>query len=181
MRGSNTSTQYAFGVWYLINYRQHYLCNIQLCVNVGVVTNVCSVHQVVLRNKRRQVTGERPWSVSGISQLANGTSHAGSEPLANFSISESALHQMIPATSPAGKRGSGANLSSVTIDEVVSRAVEGSGSRNGSLSRRKFRVRKRTLVSTVKEILCFHFLTCSAFYKTVCWVICETCMMKCFI
>lgn len=159
----------------------HCLCNIQLCMNVGVVTNVYSVRQVVLRNKRRQVTGERPWSVSGISQLANGTSHAGSEPLANFSISESALHQMIPTTSPAGKRGSGANLSSVTIDEVVSRAVEGSGSRNGSLSRRKFRLRKRTLVSIMKEILCFHFLTCSAFCKTVCWMIYETCVMKCFI
>jgi hypothetical protein len=105
---------------------------------------------VVLRNKRRQVTGERPWSVSGISQLGNSTSHAGSEPLAHFSISESALHQMITATPPAGKRGSGANLSSVTIDEVVSRAVEGSGSRNGSLCRRKVvRLRKRTLVSNV--------------------------------
>lgn len=181
MRGNNTSTPCAFGVWYLINYRQHYLCNIQLCMNVGVVTNVYFVLQVVLRNKRRQVTGERPWSVSGISQLANGTSHAGSEPLANFSISESALHQMISATSPAGKRGSGANLSSVAIDEVVSPAVEGSGSRNGSLSRRKFRLRKRTLVSIVKEILCFHFVTCSAFYKTVCWMIYDTCMMKCFI
>jgi hypothetical protein len=136
---------------------------------------------VVLRNKRRQVTGERPWSVSGISQLGNGTSHAGSEPLANFSISESALHQMISAASPAAKRGSGANLSSVTIDEVVSRAVEGSGSHNGSLSRRKFRLRKRTLVSIVKEILCFLFLMCSEFYKTASWMICETCMMKCCI
>jgi hypothetical protein len=67
---------------------------------------------------------------------------------------------MISTTSPAGKRGSGANLSSIAIDEVVSRAVEGSGSRNGSLSRRKFRLRKRTLVSIVKEILCFHFVTC---------------------
>ena len=140
-----------------------------------------SVCQVVLRNKRRQVTGERPWSVSGISQLGNGTSHAGSEPLANFSISESALHQMISATSSTGKRGSGANLSSIITDEVVSRAVEGSGSRNGSLSRRKFRLRKRTLVSIVKEILCFHFLTYSAFYKTACRMIYETCMMKCFI
>lgn len=116
-----------------------------------------SVHQVVLRNKRRQVTGERPWSVSGISQLANGTSHAGSEPLANFSISESALHQIISATSPAGKRGSGANPSSITIDEVVSHAVEGSGSRNGSLSRRKFRLRKRTLVSIVKGNIVLSF------------------------
>lgn len=150
-------------------------------MNVGVVTEVYSVCQVVLRNKRRQVTGERPWSVSGISQLANGTSHAGSEPLANFSISESALHQMISTASPAGKRGSGANLSSITIDEVVSHAVEGSGSHNGSLSRRKFRLRKRNLVSIVKEILCFYFFTCSAFYRTACWTIYETCMMKCCI
>jgi hypothetical protein len=122
-------------------------------VNVAVLTNLCSLCQVVLRNKRRQVTGERPWSVSGISQLGNGTSCTGSEPLAHFSISESALHQMVTATPPTGKRGSGANLSSVTIDEVVSHAVEGSSSRNGSLSRRKVRLRRRTLVSNVKEIL----------------------------
>jgi hypothetical protein len=127
-------------------------------MNVAVLTNLFSVCQVVLRNKRRQVTGERPWSVSGISQLGNGMSHAGSEPLAHFSISESALHQIVTATPPTGKRGSGANLSSITIDEVVSHTVEGSGSRNGSLSRRKVRLRKRTLVSSVKEVLYFHFL-----------------------
>jgi len=99
---------------------------------------------VVLRNKRRQVTGERPWSVSGISQLGGSTPQAGSEPLAHFSISESALHQMITAMPPTGT-----NLSSSTIDEATLLAAEGSGSRNGSLRRRKVRLRKRTLVSRV--------------------------------
>ncbi|XP_069685606.1 klarsicht protein isoform X3 [Periplaneta americana] len=101
--------------------------------------------KVVLRTKRRQATGERPWSVSGISQLGGSTPKAGREPLAHFSISESALHQMITTTPPTGKSGSGANLSSSTIDEATLLAAEGSGSRNGSLRRRKVRLRKRTL------------------------------------
>ncbi|PNF23588.1 hypothetical protein B7P43_G04956, partial [Cryptotermes secundus] len=100
--------------------------------------------KVVLRNKRRQVTGERPWSVSGISQLGSTTPQTGSEPLAHFSISESALNQMITTMPPTGKSGS-ANLSSSTIDGSVLLAAEGCGSRNGSLRRRKVRLRKRTL------------------------------------
>jgi hypothetical protein len=101
---------------------------------------------VVLRNKRRQITGERPWSVSGISQLGSSTPHAGSEPLAHFSISESALHQMITGMPTTGKCGS-TNLSSSTIDGSMLLAAEGCGSRNGSLRRRKVRLRKRTHVS----------------------------------
>ncbi|XP_021925728.1 uncharacterized protein LOC110832755 isoform X2 [Zootermopsis nevadensis] len=112
-----------------------------------------SITKVVLRSKRRQVTGERPWSVSGVSQLGGSTPQAKSEPLAHFSISESALHQMITATPPTGKSGSGVNLSSTTIDEAAMLAAECSGSRNGSLRRRKVRLRKRTIVSYVMEIL----------------------------
>ncbi|PSN46910.1 hypothetical protein C0J52_15277 [Blattella germanica] len=101
--------------------------------------------KVVMRTKRCQAAGERPWSVSGISQVASSTPQNGRDPLANFSISESALHQMLTHTPPTGKSGSGANLSSSTVDEHTLLAVEGSGSRNGSLRRRKTRLRKRTL------------------------------------
>jgi hypothetical protein len=107
---------------------------------------------VILRNKRQQVTGERPWSVSGISQLGGCTPQAESQPLAHFSISESALHQMVTAMPPTGKCGSGVNLSS-SVDEATLLAADCSGSRNGSLRRRKVRLRKRTLVSNVTEIL----------------------------
>ncbi|KAJ9597417.1 hypothetical protein L9F63_011711, partial [Diploptera punctata] len=101
--------------------------------------------QVVMRTKRRQTAGERPWSVSGISQLANITPQAGCEPLAQFSISESALHQMLTTTPPSGKCNSGVNLSSSTIGETTLIAAELSNSHSGSLRRRKTRLRKRTL------------------------------------
>ena len=112
----------------------------------GILTLCIYVLKVVMRTKRRQTAGERPWSVSGISQLANSTPQAGREPLAQFSISESALHQMLTATPPTGKSNSGANLSSSTIDETTLLAAELSNSHTGSLRRRKTRLRKRTLV-----------------------------------
>lgn len=106
---------------------------------------------VVMRSKRRQA--DRPWSVSGVGQLAmDGVgAGAGGEPLAHFSISESALNQM--AISPQGKGpvllGSGGmHNSSSTIDgTLIGVEVAGSGSRTGSLRRRKLRFKKRAMVS----------------------------------
>ncbi|XP_049805441.1 klarsicht protein [Schistocerca nitens] len=104
--------------------------------------------KVVMRTKRRQNHGERPWSVSGITQLAKTAAQSGkNEPLAQFSISESAINKMA-TTPPAAKVGSNGavhgNLSSSTIDEVSVKAAEGSGSRTSSLRRRRMRLRRRT-------------------------------------
>nr|CAD7202484.1 unnamed protein product [Timema douglasi] len=85
--------------------------------------------KVIMRCRRRLATGEqRPWSVSGLSQLGlTGSDGA----LANFSISESALHQIL-ATSATPTASSPQGL-----------LEEGSGSRTGSLRRRKVRTRRR--------------------------------------
>jgi hypothetical protein len=64
---------------------------------------------------------------------------------------------MITTMPPTGKSGS-ANLSSSTIDGSVLLAAEGCGSRNGSLRRRKVRLRKRTFVSNVVEVRIPYFL-----------------------
>jgi len=86
------------------------------------------VARVTLRSKRRSHgKGERPWSVSGVLQLV-ATAVTMSPSLANFSISESALHQL--AGSPAA---------SSTLEESTTAAPA-----TGSLRKRKVRVRKRT-------------------------------------
>nr|CAD7427563.1 unnamed protein product [Timema monikensis] len=88
--------------------------------------------KVIMRCRRRLATGEqRPWSVSGLSQLGlTGSDGA----LANFSISESALHQIL-ATS--------ASPTTPTASSPQGLLEEGSGSRTGSLRRRKVRTRRR--------------------------------------
>ncbi|XP_067013332.2 klarsicht protein [Anabrus simplex] len=120
---------------------------------VGSPTMEINAGKVVMRTKRRQNLGERPWSVSGISQVRG--SPPDSTPLSHFSISESALHQLASPVSKGRSFGSctvvsgtQANLSSSTIDEASQPqhiAAEGSGSRTSSLRRRKVRLRKRTL------------------------------------
>nr|CAD7447994.1 unnamed protein product [Timema bartmani] len=85
--------------------------------------------KVIMRCRRRLATGEqRPWSVSGLSQLGlTGSDGA----LANFSISESALHQILASTATP------------TASSPQGLLEEGSGSRTGSLRRRKVRTRRR--------------------------------------
>ncbi|XP_034253696.1 uncharacterized protein LOC117652713 [Thrips palmi] len=110
--------------------------------------------KVILRNKRRGLlTGDRPWSVSGLPQLM--AMSVGSLPtgvaageLSQFSISESALHQLAsPAASTPGKAEGLAEMmaSSSTVEESVAHTTcAGSSSGAGSLRRRKMRSRKRT-------------------------------------
>lgn len=95
--------------------------------------------KVVMRNKRRN--SERPWSVSSLSQLQKavnrssvtiGGSEAGgssSHLIANFSISESALHTLSPSRTGAPKAH-----------------IKSSESRS-SLKRRKYRMKRRSFVS----------------------------------
>lgn len=110
---------------------------------------------MILRNKRRGLLGgDRPWSVSGLSQLVAAVGEG--EPLSHFSISESALHQLAtpaasPATSPTKGDGGMATgmsemVSSSTMEESVTHTTgAGSSSGAGSLRRRKLRFRKRTV------------------------------------
>ncbi|XP_063233583.1 klarsicht protein [Bacillus rossius redtenbacheri] len=73
--------------------------------------------KVVMRCRRQLGSGERPWSVSGLSQLAGAAGPR--DPLASLFSSESALHKLLaPAAEDAGA---------------------------GSLRRRKVRSRRRTL------------------------------------
>lgn len=97
--------------------------------------------KVVMRNKRRN--SERPWSVSSLSQLQKavnrssvtiGGSEAGgssNQLFANFSISESALHTLSP-----GRAG-------------TSKAHIKSSESRSSLKRRKYRMKRRSFVSTL--------------------------------
>lgn len=51
--------------------------------------------KVVMRTKRKS-NGPRPWSVSCISQIGNtGNLEGTNDPISQFSISESALHQLV--------------------------------------------------------------------------------------
>ncbi|KAJ8891467.1 hypothetical protein PR048_003995 [Dryococelus australis] len=84
--------------------------------------------QVVMRCRRQLGSGERPWSVSALSQLGMGMVSA-EDAIANFSISESALHQLLGSTTPT------AVTTLPPTEETAS----------GSLRRRKVRTRRRTL------------------------------------
>lgn len=120
---------------------------------------------MILRNKRRGLlTGDRPWSVSGLPQLM--AMSVGSLPtgvaageLSQFSISESALHQLAsPATStPTASKAEGLcemMASSSTVEESVAHTTcAGSSSGAGSLRRRKMRSRKRTVSNARRGFL----------------------------
>ena len=120
-----------------------------------MILGPCS--QVILRHKRRGLlAGDRPWSVSGLSQLVAAGGGEG-EPLSHFSISESALHQLAtPAASPATSptKVMSEMVSSSTMEESVTHTTgAGSSSGAGSLRRRKLRFRKRTVSADDLAIL----------------------------
>lgn len=109
-----------------------------------------------MRNKQRQMSAERPWSVSGISQICRQAVLVERDPLAQLSFSESAINEIV--TSPPRSKTKSfvgfssvvdRNVSSSTIEEATLHLAEGSGSRNGSLRRRRFKLRKRGVVSII--------------------------------
>lgn len=117
---------------------------------------------MILRNKRRGLlTGDRPWSVSGLPQLM--AMSVGSLPtgvaageLSQFSISESALHQLHASTPTASKADGLSEMmaSSSTVEESVAHTTcAGSSSGAGSLRRRKMRSRKRTVSNARRGFL----------------------------
>ncbi|XP_075226377.1 klarsicht isoform X2 [Lycorma delicatula] len=102
--------------------------------------------KVVMRQKRKEGPQIRPRSVSGIPQLAATSTTR----LSNFSISESALHQLEQnSSSQCSKMESSVQgtLSSSTVEETTIQAQEGSGGgySSNSLRRRKVKPRKRNL------------------------------------
>lgn len=70
----------------------HSCCTINI-VQYEVVNPSClSPVQVVLRNRKRRSGEQRPWSVSELYQLATRLD------LAPYSVSETALHNLLTAT-----------------------------------------------------------------------------------
>ena len=63
--------------------------------------DAASTPKVVMRSKRKSSNGPRPWSVSCITQIRKRSSLVADETIAQFSISETALHQLV--TSPPAK------------------------------------------------------------------------------
>ncbi|EFN81645.1 hypothetical protein EAI_05435 [Harpegnathos saltator] len=107
--------------------------------------------KVVMRSKQK-AKGSRPWSVSCISQIGDNPNLAQiNDPISQFSISETALHQLV-ATLPtksvsldaAESRKSFNNSTSTLLEESIicsdARVV-----RNISFRRKKNRLRKKTL------------------------------------
>ncbi|XP_053994423.1 klarsicht protein isoform X3 [Hylaeus volcanicus] len=110
-----------------------------------------STPKVVMRSKQK-TNGPRPWSVSCISQIGNNSSlNQTNDPISQFSISETALHQLI-ATPPTksvsldatGSRKSFNNSTSTLMEESII-CHDGRVVRNSSLRRKKSRLRKKTL------------------------------------
>ncbi|XP_043249551.1 uncharacterized protein LOC122395770 isoform X2 [Colletes gigas] len=110
-----------------------------------------STPKVVMRSKQK-TNGPRPWSVSCISQIGNNSSlNQTNDPISQFSISETALHQLI-ATPPTksvsldatGSRKSFNNSTSTLLEESII-CHDGRVVRNSSLRRKKSRLRKKTL------------------------------------
>lgn len=55
--------------------------------------------KVIMRSKRKN-NGPRPWSISCLSHFGNKTDlNDKNDPISQFSISETALHQLVPTTS----------------------------------------------------------------------------------
>ncbi|XP_076163284.1 uncharacterized protein LOC143144593 isoform X2 [Ptiloglossa arizonensis] len=110
-----------------------------------------STPKVVMRSKQK-TNGPRPWSVSCISQIGNNSGlNQTNDPISQFSISETALHQLI-ATPPTksvsldatGSRKSFNNSTSTLLEESII-CHDGRVVRNSSLRRKKSRLRKKTL------------------------------------
>ncbi|XP_046742430.1 uncharacterized protein LOC124409082 [Diprion similis] len=110
-----------------------------------------STPKVVMRTKRKS-NGPRPWSVSCISQIGNGGKLEGSkDQISQFSISESALHQLVasPPMKSVSLDASGSsaafNNSSSTLLEETMIGLDGSATKNSSLRRKKIKLRKKHL------------------------------------
>ncbi|XP_024868846.1 uncharacterized protein LOC112452726 [Temnothorax curvispinosus] len=110
-----------------------------------------STPKVVMRS-RQKAKGSRPWSVSCISQIGdNPTLTQINNPILPFSISETALHQLV-ATPPtksvsfdaAGSRKSFNNSASTLLEETLI-CSDDRVARNISFRRKKNRLRKKTL------------------------------------
>ncbi|XP_043596428.1 uncharacterized protein LOC122573733 isoform X2 [Bombus pyrosoma] len=110
-----------------------------------------STPKVVMRSKQKH-NGPRPWSVSCISQIGNNSNlNQTNDPISQFSISETALHQLI-ATPPTksvsldatGSRKSFNNSTSTLLEESII-CHDGRVVRNSSLRRKKSRLRKKNL------------------------------------
>ncbi|XP_076388937.1 uncharacterized protein LOC100880783 isoform X2 [Megachile rotundata] len=110
-----------------------------------------STPKVVMRSKQKS-NGPRPWSVSCISQIGNNANlNQTNDPISQFSISETALHQLI-ATPPTksvsldatGSRKSFNNSTSTLLEESII-CHDGRVVRNSSLRRKKSRLRKKNL------------------------------------
>ncbi|XP_076686517.1 uncharacterized protein LOC143378583 isoform X2 [Andrena cerasifolii] len=108
-----------------------------------------STPKVVMRSKQK-ANGPRPWSVSCISQIGNNSGlNQTNDPISQFSISETALHQLI-ATPPTksvsldatGSRKSFNNSTSTLLEESII-CQDGRVVRNSSLRRKKSRLRKK--------------------------------------
>ncbi|XP_029155891.1 uncharacterized protein LOC114928735 isoform X2 [Nylanderia fulva] len=109
-----------------------------------------STPKVIMRSKQK-VKGSRPWSVSCISQIGNNPNLAQiNDPILPFSISETALHQLVttPPTKSVSLDATGTrksfNSTSTLLEESLicpdDRVV-----RNISFRRKKNRLRKKTL------------------------------------
>ncbi|KAG7190845.1 hypothetical protein KM043_006911 [Ampulex compressa] len=115
------------------------------------VLEATSTPKVVMRSKQKS-NGPRPWSVSCISQIGNNSElNQTNDPISQFSISETALHQLI-ATPPTksvsldatGSRKSFNNSTSTLLEESII-CHDGRVVRNSSLRRKKSRLRKKNL------------------------------------
>ncbi|XP_043480735.1 uncharacterized protein LOC122510281 isoform X2 [Leptopilina heterotoma] len=110
-----------------------------------------STPKVVLRTKRK-TNGPRPWSVSCITQIRNNSNaNEGNDSISQFSISETALHQLV-ASSPIKSSSLDASGSSALFNKSTSTLLEETVSgqdartiRTSSLRRRKSRLRKKTV------------------------------------
>lgn len=123
----------------------------------STVTSPESV-KVNLRPKRLHMKGNRPWSVSCLSQLAHTSpTKSPSDPLLNFSISESALNQLaIPSPTTVKIRSFAASANSIGIqgNNSTSSTVEESGvlflnegTKCISVRKKKMRFRRKHIVS----------------------------------
>ncbi|XP_023288036.1 uncharacterized protein LOC105695869, partial [Orussus abietinus] len=110
-----------------------------------------STPKVMMRSNRKW-NGPRPWSVSCISQLANHSNLAETnDPISQFSISESALHQLV-ATLPTKSVSLDATGSCLPFDNSSSTLLEeaavgrdGSILKSSSVRRKKSKSRKKNL------------------------------------
>ncbi|XP_066591099.1 klarsicht protein isoform X2 [Prorops nasuta] len=107
-----------------------------------------STPKVVMRSKQK--SNQRPWSVSCISQIgANSSMSQVNDTISQFSISETALHQLV--TGPPTKSSldvshskNSFNSTSTLLEESVG-GCDGRVARNSLLRKKKSRLRRRNL------------------------------------